>query len=55
MSGVPDVVGVARSADVGGTLDTGALYLWKGGVGLSGTPTTTFAVPGALASDQLGF
>ncbi len=55
--GTADIVAGARAADVGGTTDTGAVYVWAGGSGLSGTlsPTATLRVPGAAASDVLGW
>jgi hypothetical protein len=54
--GILDVVGAAEFADVGGIADTGAIYVWKGGATLVGTPspTATLTVPGAIALDQLG-
>ena len=52
--GVRDVVGVAYFADVEGVEDAGALYLWQGGSVMTGTPTTTFAVPEASVMDRLG-
>ncbi len=55
--GTLDIVAGARSANVGGTTDTGAVYVWSGGSGLSGTlsPSATLRVPGAAASDVLGW
>jgi hypothetical protein len=55
--GIPDLLGIAFSADVGGVVDTGAIYLWEGGATLVGSPAllATFAVPGAVTGDQLGF
>ncbi|MFC1706392.1 IPT/TIG domain-containing protein, partial [Planctomycetota bacterium] len=54
--GVPDIVAGAFSADVGGTSDTGAVYVWAGGSGLAGTPapTATLTVTGAVTGDELG-
>ncbi|MHC5021258.1 MAG: hypothetical protein ACYTGX_14330, partial [Planctomycetota bacterium] len=54
--GVLDVVAGAQFADVGGTVDTGAIYVWAGGTGLTGAvaPTATLTVTGAVASDRLG-
>ena len=54
--GVLDVVAGACYADVGGTVDTGAVYLWQGGSALTGAlaPTTAFIVPSASSGDQLG-
>ncbi len=51
--GVIDVVSAATQADVGGTSDVGALYVWAGG-SPSATPTATLTVPGASAGDRLG-
>ncbi|MCI0341850.1 MAG: IPT/TIG domain-containing protein [Planctomycetales bacterium] len=54
--GTLDIVVGARLADVGGTADTGAVYVWAGGSGLTGTvsPTATLTVTGAVASDEMG-
>ncbi|MCI0342429.1 MAG: IPT/TIG domain-containing protein [Planctomycetales bacterium] len=54
--GTPDIIAGAQVADVGGTTNTGAVYVWAGGSGLSGTlsPTATLRVAGAVANDQLG-
>ncbi|MCI0340948.1 MAG: IPT/TIG domain-containing protein [Planctomycetales bacterium] len=52
--GTLDVVAGASQADVGGTTDAGAVYVWAGSATPSGTPTATLRVPGAVASDQLG-
>jgi hypothetical protein len=52
--GVVDVLGSAMDADVSGTLETGAAYLWTGGSTIASAPTTTFSVPGAAAVDRLG-
>jgi FG-GAP repeat len=53
--GVLDVVAAARIADVGGVLNTGAIYVWRGGTALAtGEPTFTLTVPGAAAFDRLG-
>jgi hypothetical protein len=52
--GVPDVVGAAILADVGGTSNTGAIHVWEGGPSLSETPLATLAVPGAAPGDRLG-
>jgi hypothetical protein len=41
-------------ADVGGTANTGAIYVWAGGGGtLTGLPGV-LSVTGAATSDQLG-
>ncbi|MGE0713300.1 MAG: Ig-like domain-containing protein [Planctomycetota bacterium] len=55
--GVSDLVAGSALADVGGVADTGAIYLWRGGVTLTGSkaPDATLTVPGAVASDFLGF
>lgn len=54
--GVRDIVAGARNANVAGVVDAGAIYAWKGGTGLTGTPApmATLTVPGAQASDMLG-
>ncbi len=55
--GIPDVVAGAQSADIGGIMNTGAIYVWAGGPGLSGAvaqPRATLTVPGAVTADQLG-
>lgn len=53
---VPDIVVGAQNADAGG-VDTGAIYVWSGGAGLTGAlaPTATLTVPGAAPGDMLGF
>jgi hypothetical protein len=52
--GVSDLVVGAERADVG-EVNTGAIYLWKGGsTGLSGLDVT-LSVVGAFAGDRLGF
>lgn len=52
--GILDLVAGAESADVGGALDNGALYLWRGG-SLSGfvPPSATLSVPGSVSFDRL--
>lgn len=52
--GVPDVVVPAAYAD-GLEVDVGAIYVWAGGAGLTGTvdPYADLRVPGAMAGDQL--
>lgn len=54
--GTLDVIVAASSADEGGVTDVGALYVWSGGAGLSGTlaPTARLRIPGAVAGDGLG-
>jgi hypothetical protein len=51
-----DVVSGTSPADVSGVVDAGAIYVWKGGTGLSGTkdPSATLTVPGAKTNDRLG-
>jgi len=49
-----DVVARARAADIGGVVDTGALYVWSGATTPTGAPTASLRVPGASASDFLG-
>ena len=47
-----DMVLPAVGADIAGVVDAGALYVWAGQIGLSGTPapTATLTVPGAKAA-----
>ncbi len=54
--GVLDVVAGAAGADISGVRDVGAIYVWKGGPALSGSPTllATLTVSGAVAYDNLG-
>ncbi len=54
--GVLDVVVGTYSADVAGVSQVGAIYVWKGGATLTGTPAplATLTVPGAVAYDSLG-
>ncbi|MCI0341296.1 MAG: IPT/TIG domain-containing protein, partial [Planctomycetales bacterium] len=52
--GILDVVAGASLADIGGTVNTGALYVWAGSTTPSGTPLAILRVSGAVASDQLG-
>ncbi len=54
--GVLDIVGGASSANVGGVSNTGAIYVFAGGSGLSGavSPSATLTVSGAVADDMLG-
>jgi len=54
--GVLDVIGAAANADVAGVVDVGAVYVWKGGSTLTGTPPlfSRLEVPGAIAGDRLG-
>jgi len=54
--GVLDVVAGSHLVDEGGLMDTGAVYVWAGGAGLSGSvaPTASLSVPGATEFDSLG-
>jgi len=52
--GVLDTVAGARTADVSGTVDAGAVYVWKGATAPSGAPDATLVVAGARKDDQLG-
>ena len=55
--GTQDIVTVDSQADIGGTtMETGAIYLWLGGAGLSGTqaPSHLLSVPDAGVFDHLG-
>jgi hypothetical protein len=49
-----EVLGGASGADVGGVVDAGAIYLWRGALFASSAPKATLAVPGALPNDRLG-
>ncbi len=51
-----DVVAAADRADIGGVKDAGAIYVWSGAAGLTGTvlATATLTVPGATEEDHLG-
>jgi hypothetical protein len=53
--GVLDLVAGASEADVGGTTDAGAIYVWRGAGALAANPIATLAVPGATTGDRLGF
>ncbi|MCI0635890.1 MAG: hypothetical protein L0206_18530, partial [Actinobacteria bacterium] len=54
--GVQDVVVGAIVADVGGVLNAGAVYVWRGGQSLAGNvqPLATLTANGPVASDFLG-
>ena len=54
--GFLDIIASARSADIDGVQDTGAVYVWAGGPALSTTARApaVLAVPGAASGDQLG-
>ncbi len=54
--GLLDVVANTSLADIAGVKDSGAIYVWTGGLTLSGSPAllATLNVPGATAFDQLG-
>lgn len=51
-----DLVLSTPVADVGGVQDVGAIYVWAGGAGLTGTPApaATLTIASAVAGDQLG-
>lgn len=53
--GILDVVALSTERDVGNA-DTGAVYVWKGGATLTGTPSFTAELvdPGAAAGSLLG-
>jgi len=55
--GILDVVAGSPYADVAGVVDAGAVYVWKGGPTLVGTPAplATLTVPGANTGDWLGY
>ncbi len=52
-----DLVACAASADLGGVMDSGAIYVWAGGSTLTGSPAplATLAATGAAPSDFLGY
>jgi hypothetical protein len=54
--GIADVVAGAERADVGGHVDAGAIYVFRGGATLTGavTPYATLTVLGATDGDRLG-
>jgi hypothetical protein len=54
--GVLDVISAASLADAPGLVDSGAIYVWKGGTALFGPKTAdaTLRVAGAFNADQLG-
>ncbi len=55
--GIADVLVVAPYADFGSTADVGAIYVWRGGAALAGTPApkATLATMGNTKSKQLGY
>jgi hypothetical protein len=52
--GRPDLFAGAAFADIGGVVNCGAIYLWKGPVIASGAPTVTLGNPFAQIDDRLG-
>ncbi len=50
------ILGAPEYTGTGGPGAEGGVFLWKGGSGLTGTPTatTSFLVPGAVSLDRLG-
>ncbi len=56
LDGIRDVLVLSAEATVDAVSAVGAVHLWKGGPGLSGTPAPQawFTVPGAAAGDSLG-
>lgn len=52
--GVLDIVATSSTADVGGVLDAGAVYVFAGGAVLDTAPRATLTVPGAQPQDLLG-
>jgi len=54
--GIEDVIAWSSQADLFGIPDTGAIYVWEGGVPYGGTrnPTATLLSFGARTGDQLG-
>ncbi len=55
--GVLDVVVGTYYADIAGVRDAGAVYVWKGGATLTGTPAplATLTIPGATPGVGLGY
>jgi hypothetical protein len=53
--GTPDILAGAPEHDSDGVDGAGAVFLWRSGAALAGTPVpTTLAVPGASVRDELG-
>ncbi len=54
--GVLDVIASASLEDVSGVIDAGAIHVWAGGAGMTGTvlPSANLSVPGALDNDRSG-
>jgi hypothetical protein len=54
--GVFDIVASDMTADIGGVAGVGAIYVWSGGLTLTGVvgPSATLHVPGAPANSVLG-
>ncbi len=52
--GVLDTVAGAQYANARGIVDSGAVYIWKGGASPSGAPDATLSVQGAAKYDRLG-
>jgi hypothetical protein len=54
--GILDVIVGSSFVDLSSVVDVGAIYVWNGGAGLSGSkgPDAALTVPAAVASDQLG-
>jgi hypothetical protein len=52
--GVLDVIGQAPWADVGGTANSGALYVWAGSTAPSAAPTATLTISASFGSAFLG-
>ena len=51
--GVLDVVATASGADLGGSVDVGAVYVWAGATTISGAPTAVLST-GGLDGDRFG-
>ncbi len=54
---VLDVIAGSNYIDVNGVVDAGAIYVWKGGASLQGTPAprATLTIAGAATTSMLGY
>ena len=54
--GVLDIVAIGKSADVGGLIDAGAVYVFRGGSAMNGDvhPLADLRAPDAVSGDNLG-
>ncbi len=49
-----DILAVSSSIDQPGLIDAGAVLVWAGGAGLTGTPAPVATLAGTSANDQIG-